>query len=182
MQEGKDNQMSRYQFLKSIGFTGGALMALISCVNESDGFVEALTRNPDGTLINPDGTPVEDSTLATEPDESYKISTEELEQISPLYRVDLNNPVYAKLLIPNNFVVLGNTFVLALSRDGVYLAATVVCSHELNRTISYKNNEWYCPVHGARYNLEGTGLNENGKNGIQIYKTAWDGETVIIYE
>lgn len=159
--------MNRYEFLKSCGFTGGALLTLlISCGKDIPG-------------IEP---PDDDGPVAGGPDESLKITTEELEKISPLFRVDLTSPLYSKLLVPNNYMVLANTFVLALSKRGVYIAATVVCSHEKNRTISYVKNEWYCPVHGARYNLDGKGLNENGKNGIKIYKTAWDGDTVVIYE
>lgn len=173
--------MTRYEFLRSCGFTGGALFALLSCVKEEDSYVEALTRNPDGSFSNPDGTPVGGVT-GTGPDESFIISTEELEAISFLYRVDVTSPLYTRLLTRNNYVVLGNTFVLALSREGRFIAATVVCSHENNRSVSYRNGEWYCPQHGARYSLNGTGLNEYGAKGIKVYNTAFDGQTIIIYE
>ncbi len=174
--------MTRYEFLKSCGFTGGALFALLSCTREEDSYVEALTRNPDGTFTNPDGTPVDGGSTGTGPDESFVISTEELENISFLYRVDVTNPLYTRLLTRNNYVVLGNTFVLALSREGKFIAATVVCSHENNRTVTYRSGEWYCPQHGARYSMTGTGLNEYGAKGIKIYKTAFDGQTILIYE
>ncbi len=174
--------MTRYEFLRSCGFTGGALFALLSCVKEEDSYVEALTRNPDGSFTNPDGTPVDGGVTGTGPDESFIISTEDLENISFLYRVDVTNPLYTRLLTRNNYVVLGNTFVLALSRDGHFIAATVVCSHENNRSVTYRNGEWYCPQHGARYSMTGTGLNEYGVKGIKVYKTAFDGQTIIIYE
>ena len=174
--------MTRYEFLKASGFTGGALFALLSCVREDDSIVDALTRNPDGSFTNPDGTPVDGGITGEGPDESFLISTEELEKIEPLYRVDVTSPIYTTLLTRNNFRVLGNTFVVALSRTGQYIAATVVCSHENNRSISYRNGEWYCPQHGARYSLTGSGLNDFGKNGIKVYKTAFDGQTIIIYE
>lgn len=174
-------KLSRYDFLKSCGFTGGALMALLSCVNENDKFVEALTQNPDGSFTNPDGTLVENGS-GLGPDILQFVDSEMLENITPIYRVDLTNPLYQKLQIRNNFIVLGNTFVLALSKTGQYIAATVVCSHENNRTISYRNGEWFCPQHGARYNLDGKGLNDYGKNGIKVYKTSTDGELLIIHE
>jgi len=174
--------MTRYEFLKSCGFTGGALFALLSCVKEEDSYVEALTRNPDGSFMNPDGTLVGGGTEGGGPDESFLVSTEELEGIDFLYRVDVTNALYARLLIRNNYVVVGNTFVLALSREGRYIAATVVCSHENNRTVTYRNGEWYCPQHGARYSMTGAGLNDYGARGIKVYKTAFDGQTIVIYE
>lgn len=175
--------MTRYEFLKASGFTGGALFALLGCVQEGDKFVEALTQNPDGSFTNPDGTPVDDGTSGgVGPDQNLIVSTEDLEKLQPLYRVDTTSPLYTRLQTRNNYVVLGNTFVLALSRSGAFIAATVVCSHENNRSVQYRNGEWYCPQHGARYSLTGTGLNDYGKNGIKVYKTAFDGQTVVIYE
>lgn len=174
--------MTRYEFLRSCGFTGGALFALLSCVREEDSYVEALTRNPDGTFTNPDGTPVDGGVTGIGPDENFIIPTEELEAIDFLYRVDVTNPRYASLLTRNNYTVLANTFVLALSREGKFIAATVVCSHENNRTVTYRSGEWYCPQHGARYSMSGNGLNEYGAKGIKVYKTAFDGQTILIYE
>lgn len=174
--------MTRYEFLKSCGFTGGALFALLSCVTEEDSYVKALTQNPDGTFTNPDGTPVGGEPTGSGPEEDTRISTEELEKINFLYRVDLENPLYARLLTRNSYMVLGNTFVIALSREGKFIAATVVCSHENNRTVTYRSGEWYCTTHGARYSMTGAGLNEYGAKGIKVYKTAWDGQTLVIYE
>lgn len=183
--------MTRYQFLKSCGFSGGALFALLSCVREEDSIIEARIGNPDGeTFINPDGsvTDVYGNTVGggnpttTGPDQSLIITTAALEALNALYRVDVTNPLYTRLLTRNNFLVLGNTFVVALSRTGVFIAATVVCSHEFNRSVRYQNGEWYCPQHGARFSLTGSGLNDYGKNGIKVYKTAFDGKTIVIYE
>ena len=174
--------MTRYEFLKYSGFTGGALFALLACVNEEDTVVDALTRNPDGSFINPDGTLVGGSPTGSGPDQDFVISTEELEAITPLYRVDTSGVIYAKMLVRNTYVVLGNSIVLALSKEGQYIAATVVCSHENKRAISYSNGEWFCPLHGARYTPVGKGVNANGSRGIKVYKTAFDGQTVFIYE
>ena len=156
-------------------------MALLSCVNEEDKFVDALTRLPDGSFLLPDGTPA-GGTSGTGPDIQHQITPEELAKIQFLYRVDTSSPLYTRLLNRNSYMVLGNTFVLALSREGRFIAATVVCSHENNRSVSYRAGEWYCPEHGARYNMDGKGLNEYGTKGIKVYKTAFDGQTVIIYE
>ncbi len=174
--------MTRYEFLKACGFTGGALLALLtSCTQEEDSFVNALIQNPDGTFSNADGSPLyPENNLG--PDEQFTISSEELEKISFLYIIDTSSPLYSRLLQRNNYMVIANTYVVALSRTGEFLAATVVCSHENNRSITYRSGEWFCPQHGARYNTSGVGQNDYGKNGIKVYKTAFDGKRIIIYE
>lgn len=170
--------MTRYEFLKAAGFTGGALFALLSCTSEEDSVVDALT-------LDANGNPIGSGTGSTEtgPDESLIISTEELEALTALYKVDTTSSAYAKLLVRNNYVVLANTYVLALSKAGKFIAATVVCSHENNRRVYYRGetDEWYCPVHGARYSLTGGGLNNYGSNGLKIYNAAFDGKNIVIY-
>lgn len=174
--------MTRYQFLKSCGFTGGALLALLSCVKEEDKFVAAMSQNPDGSFNLPDGTPLDDGSSLLGPDEKFFISPEELENITPLFRIDLSSPIYARLLKRNGYMSVANTFVVALNKEGKYVAATVECSHERNRTVTFQFGEWFCPQHGARYNTNGNGLNEYGKNGLTVYKTAFDGQILVIYE
>ena len=45
--------MTRYEFLKSMGFKGAALMAVMSsCIREEDTYIEALTVTPTtGTTV-----------------------------------------------------------------------------------------------------------------------------------
>lgn len=180
--------MTRYEFLKSAGFSGGALMALLaSCVRESDKYVEAaLTVAADGTTTGATttgttttGTTTTGTTTTT--NVTGVITTEELNKItSTKLKIDLTLSTYAKLKTVGAYMVVSN-IVVALSKANTYVAATVTCSHEPKKQMIYSNNEWYCTAHGARFSLAGAGLNTNGKKGLAVYKVATDGKTLVIY-
>lgn len=169
--------MTRYEFLKSAGFSGAALMALLtSCVREDDKYVNALTVSPDGTTGTATGT-----TTGTTTTVSGVITTEELNKItSTIAKIDLTSTTYAKLKTIGAYVIVNN-IVIALSKSNTYVAATVTCSHEPKKRIVYSNNEWYCTDHGARFSLTGAGLNANGRAGLAVYKVATDGKTLVVY-
>lgn len=188
--------MTRYEFLKSAGFSGGALVALLtSCVRESDKYVEALTIAADGTTkgttttgttttgiattgTTPTGTT---TTGTTTTGVTGVITTEELNKItSTKLKIDLTSSNYAKLQTVGAYMIISN-IVVALSKANTYIAATVTCSHEPKKQIVYSNNEWYCTAHGARFSLTGSGLNGNGRAGLAVYKVATDGKTLVVY-
>ena len=191
--------MTRYEFLKAAGFSGASLMALLSCVKTEDSYVEALVQNPDGSTGTnattttgttagtntsagtTTGTGTTTTVAATKADSSAFISTEALSKISAKITIDLKSATYSKLNTLSGYLVVSNTYVVALSKTGRFIAATVTCSHEPKKRIVYSNEEWYCTDHGARFSLAGKGLNSNGSKGLTIYKTATDGNTLIIY-
>ena len=193
--------MTRYEFLKAVGFSGASLMALLSCVKTDDSYVEALVQNPDGTTGTTSATGTSSGTTtsttsgsgtttstgttttvaATKADSSVFISTEALSKITPKITIDLKSTTYSKLNTLGGYLVVSNTYVIALSKTGKFIAATVTCSHEPKKRIVYSNEEWYCTDHGARFSLAGKGLNSNGSKGLTIYKTATDGNTLVIY-
>ena len=64
---------------------------------------------------------------------------------------------------------------------GTYVAATVVCSHEGQRQVTFTNaNEFYCTAHGARYDPSGKGLNAEGSRGLKTYTVTQSGNTLRI--
>lgn len=186
--------MTRYEFLKSAGFSGGALMALLtSCVRESDKYVDALTVAADGTTptTTTTGTTTTGTTTGTTTTGTTTgtptsnvvgiISTEELNKItSTKLKIDLTTATYTKLKTIGAYAVVSG-IVVALSKANTYVAATVTCSHEPKNRVIYSNNEWYCTDHGARFSLTGAGLNTNGKKGLAVYKVATDGKTLVVY-
>lgn len=194
--------MTRYEFLKSAGFSGGALMALLtSCVRESDKYVDALTVAPEattttgttttgttttgttttGTTTTGTTTTGTTTTGTTTSNVVGVITTEELNKItSTKLKIDLTSTTYAKLKTVGGYMVISN-IVVALSKSNTYVAATVVCSHEPKKQVIYSNNEWYCTAHGARFSLTGSGLNGNGRSGLSVYKVATDGKTLVVY-
>lgn len=195
--------MTRYEFLKSAGFSGGALMALLaSCVRESDKYVEALTVAADGTTgttgttttgttttgttttgTTTTGTTTTGTTTTgtTTSNVTGVITTEELNKItSTKLKIDLTSSTYTKLKTIGGYMIVSN-IVVALSKANTYVAATVTCSHEPKKQMIYSNNEWYCTAHGARFSLAGAGLNNNGRAGLAVYKVATDGKTLVVY-
>jgi Rieske Fe-S protein len=188
--------MTRYEFLKSAGFSGAALMALLtSCVREDDKYVNALTVAPDGsttgttttgtttTGTTTTGTTTTGTTTTgtTTTSVAGVITTEELNKItSTKLKIDLTSSTYAKLKTVGGYMIISN-IVVALSKANTYVAATVVCSHEPKKQVVYSNNEWYCTAHGARFSLAGAGLNGNGRSGLSVYKVATDGKTLVVY-
>jgi hypothetical protein len=178
--------MTRYEFLKSAGFTGASLMALLSCVKTDDSYVEALVQNPDGTTSTGNSgatgtTGTAGTGAVTTADKSFFVSNEALNKLTAKVKIDLSSATYSRLKTVGGYVIVSNTYVVALSKTGKFIAAKVTCSHEPKKRIVYSNEEWYCTEHGAKFSLAGKGLNSNGRKGLIIYNTATDGNTLIIY-
>ncbi|MFN3381074.1 MAG: Rieske (2Fe-2S) protein [Runella zeae] len=161
--------MNRYEFLKSMGFRGGALMALLtSCIREEDTYVEALTISPSSST-----TPVETTPPTT--------GTTDLSTIkNPLVTIDLTASANAALKTVGGYLIKSG-IVIAQASAGVYVAATQTCSHEPKKRVIFNKTEFYCTDHGARFDLTGKGLNSFGSKGIAVYKVATDGKTLVVY-
>lgn len=193
--------MTRFEFLKTSGFTGGALVALLaSCVNKEDTYIEALVQNPDGSTStsavsgsqtgstsSTAGTTTQTTTTPTTTssttgiDSSTLISTESLNSIkNTLLVLDLSSSTYANLKNRNAYVIASN-IVVALNKSGKLVAATVTCTHEPKKQVIFSNEEWYCTAHSARFSQAGVGLNSKGSKGLTVYKVATDGNKVVVY-
>lgn len=97
------------------------------------------------------------------------------------FTLDLTDNAYAPLKNNGGYVIT-NDVVVARTLDGNYAAATVICSHEQQKCISYtSNNEWECAAHGARFSLNGGGLNSKGGKGLKTYQTALNGTTLRVF-
>lgn len=87
-----------------------------------------------------------------------------------LFTLDLNSADGQTLKNPGDYLIL-NTVVIAINLAGDFVAATQVCSHEAISKVIYRNDEFYCTEHGARFTQQGIGLNANAAKGLQIYPT-----------
>ncbi len=96
------------------------------------------------------------------------------------FEVDLSDSANAALLNNGGYVVK-NRIVVAKDNTGAYVAATQLCSHENLYRIVYQNGGWYCNQHGAKYNLNGEGLNSEGKRGIAVYQTELNGNILHVF-
>jgi len=98
------------------------------------------------------------------------------------FTIDLSDPTNVGLGTNGGYVVR-NSVVIARTTAGALVAATVICSHEGQRQVIYDKsaNGYYCNAHGARFDLNGKGLNGNGSGGLTIYKTTLTGNSLRIY-
>jgi nitrite reductase/ring-hydroxylating ferredoxin subunit len=98
------------------------------------------------------------------------------------FTIDLSDANYASLKTNGNYLVINGT-VVAKTTTGEYVAATVTCSHEGQKQVKYdkSSNNYYCTAHGARFDLQGGGLNNNGSGGLTVYKTTLTGTSLRVY-
>lgn len=194
---------SRYAFLRKVGFQGPALMALLAaCTREGDSDVDALILNKDGIKVNAldstkaassgttsngsstsTGSNPGGSTAAGNVKPTGLVSTEVLNTItSYLAKIDLASNAASALKNIGGYVILSNTYVVGRSQDGAYVAASNLCTHEPKRRVIFNKSEYYCTDHGARFSLSGLGLNSLGNRGLTVFKTAYDGKTLLIFQ
>jgi nitrite reductase/ring-hydroxylating ferredoxin subunit len=95
--------------------------------------------------------------------------------------IDLDAPANSALKTPGGYIVVQNVLV-ARTMSGEYVAATVICSHEQERKVTYdkNNNQFFCTAHGAAFDLQGKGLNSKGSKGLKIYTTSLSGNILKI--
>ena len=92
--------------------------------------------------------------------------------------VDLTSSANAALLKQGGYIIT-NSLVVANTSKG-YVAVTVVCSHEGQRQVQLRSDQFYCSAHGALYDLSGKGLNSLGNSGLTVYTIKQSGNTLTI--
>ncbi len=145
--------MNRKEFLKSIG-AGAAMALILPCVQGCSG------GSDDNGPVNVTG----------DVDFTIDLTSPEADALQN------NGGFIIKPEINNN-----NGVVVARNLNGDLIAATRTCSHEGNRRVIFQNNEYFCPVHGARFNQQGTGLNSFGSGGLTIYNTSLSGNILRVF-
>ncbi|MEQ8218855.1 MAG: Rieske 2Fe-2S domain-containing protein [Arenibacter sp.] len=148
--------MERKEFLKSIG-AGAALAVTFSCLGS------CLKEELDPTTVLEGATSPANSPSTNATSFSIDLSASEASKLQ-------NNGGY---IIKNNVVVAKNL-------QGKYVAATVVCSHEYKKKVVFKNNEFFCGEHNARFDQNGKGLNTDGRKGLKIYTTSLNGNVLTV--
>ena len=64
--------------------------------------------------------------------------------------------------------------------QGNFIAATQVCSHKTIKQVVFRNDEFYCTEHGARFTQQGVGLNSDASKGLLIYPTTLQDQILSI--
>ncbi|MBU2905159.1 Rieske (2Fe-2S) protein [Arenibacter algicola] len=147
--------MERKEFLKSIG-AGAAMAVTFSCLGS------CLREELDPTTA-------EDSSSGANSPSSSSVP----------FTVDLSASEAGKLQNNGGYIIKNNV-VIAKNLEGKYVAATVICSHEFKKKVVFKNNEFYCGEHDARFDQNGKGLNSKGSKGLKIYTTSISGSILTV--
>lgn len=200
----KQEKYSRYEFLKKMGFQGGALMAVLaSCTQQEDSVLESLIVNKNGETVaaldstktsaavstpststggtTNGGTTTGGSTSSTSMPLG-KVSTAELSNVkSPLVKLDLSISSSAALANTGGYITVNNAIVIGRTASGDFVAASNLCTHEPKRRVIFNKTEYFCTDHGARFSLTGANLNTVARSPLTVYKTANDGKTLIVY-
>lgn len=188
-----NEKYSRYEFLRKMGFSGGALMAVLAaCTVKNDAVLESLVVNSKGQpVVSLDSTKA--SPIAVPPASSTDpgsgttnlsglVSTDQLNTIkSFIVKVDLTASTATALKNDGGYVIVNGSVVVANVANGQYVAAQNLCTHQPRQRIIFNNSEFYCTDHGARFTLSGAGLNTLGSRGITVYRTANDGKTLVVF-
>ncbi len=145
-----NEKMNRMEFLKSLGLKGASLFAVYCAAS---GLSSCVNESMDPT--NPTGVTGNELVL------------------------DLNSAAYSKLNTVGNYVIVSGIVIARVSATA-FAAVTQVCSHEGQRKVVFNAGEFYCPAHGARFDIAGKGLNSTGSRGLKTYATTLDGTTLKV--
>ena len=96
------------------------------------------------------------------------------------FTLDLTDAANSKLNSVGNYLIVNKVVIARVSADQ-FAAVTQICSHENKSKVIYQGTGFYCTEHGAKYTIEGVGLNSEGKKGIKAYNTQLTGTTLRIF-
>jgi cytochrome b6-f complex iron-sulfur subunit len=146
-----EEKLSRNAFLKSLGFKGASLLAVYCAIPILSSCINEPSPNDPGG----GGSGID-------------------------FTLDLNDAAYSTLNTVGRYVI-ANRIVIARISSTTFAAVTQVCSHEGRVKVIYQNAQFYCTEHGAKFDVNGRGLNSNGKNGLTVYLTALNGNLLRVF-
>ena len=86
------------------------------------------------------------------------------------FSLDLTLPVYAPLKTAGGFVRVGSVLV-AQTLKGTFVAVVKFCTHAAGVLVFQpESNDFWCPVHGSLFNLDGTVKQSPAPVAVQLYK------------
>jgi Rieske Fe-S protein len=100
------------------------------------------------------------------------------------FTIDLSGPDGVSLENNGDFIIR-NEVVVARNLQGVFVAASRICSHEQNAGVSFTEIQggiFECEVHGSRFDQSGTPLNTITLNPLKIFNTDLQGNLLRVFE
>ncbi|MGB5818823.1 MAG: Rieske 2Fe-2S domain-containing protein [Saonia sp.] len=100
------------------------------------------------------------------------------------FTIDLESSEGAGLQNNGDFI-LKNFVVVVKNLEGIFVAASQVCSHQQTEEVRFlqENGGIYrCSTHGSRFDQQGNPLNSITSNKLKIFNTELSGTTLRIFE
>jgi cytochrome b6-f complex iron-sulfur subunit len=150
-------KQSRSQFLKTLGLSSKALMAIyclgaVSACSKDEDKVDPNTNNTGNTATGITGT-----TSGTTID----------------FTIDLKSTNYSKLTTNGEFAVIGD--VIVANTGGTYVALSKSCTHQGTAVVYRKDQkDFYCSNHGSEFGVDGSVEKSPATSALKVYKTNLD--------
>ena len=103
------------------------------------------------------------------------------------FTVDLDSSEGQKLSENGGFI-LKNLVVVVKNLEGKYVAVSQVCSHQGYDEVRFRNEDggiFYCGVHGSRFSIDGSPLNQvdsQPAKSLKQFKTEVSGSVLRVFE
>jgi cytochrome b6-f complex iron-sulfur subunit len=148
--------MTRAEFIRSLGLSSGALMA-VYCLG---GLTACSNEEPDPA--------------APDPTKGLDLS------------LDLTSADYSKLQTNGEFaIVKGQPIIVARKNDGSFVAVSKDCTHQGAQLVYQAGNDRFnCPLHGSNFSTTGAVVNGPASGALKQYKTELNsaGTSLRVYE
>lgn len=148
--------MTRAEFIRSLGLSSGALMA-VYCLG---GLTACSNEEPDPA--------------APDPAKGLDLS------------LDLTSADYSKLQTNGEFaIVKGQSIIVARKNDGSFVAVSKDCTHQGAQLVYQAGNDRFnCPLHGSNFSTTGAVVNGPASSALKQYKTELNsaGTSLRVYE
>lgn len=97
------------------------------------------------------------------------------------FTLDLTQPVNANLNTPGGFIYKNN-IIVARTLSGNFVALSQICTHQ-GGTVEFQanNNRFYCPVHGALFQTNGSVIAGPANSPLKTYNTSLTGNNLRVY-
>ncbi len=97
------------------------------------------------------------------------------------FTLDLTNPAYSALNSSGGYLY-NDGVIVARTVTGSYVAVSQTCTHA-GGTVEYNKsgNDFYCPVHGSVYSLDGNVVQGPAPSPLMKYNTSLSGTSLRVY-
>ncbi len=157
--------VNRAEFLRSLGLSTGALMALY-CM----GTLTSCSKADDPAPVTPTPTPGTSTGITGNIDKSKGVID---------FTLDLTNATYSKLKTEGEFAQIGE--IVVANAKGTMVALTNVCTHQGGQ-LQYRKatNDFECNLHQGQYNLDGTVKKDPPTKAVAAFKTTVSGNNLRV--